>query len=681
MAASAAVVSSPLLNPLNHDNDDDSEYEEIEEEIEVEDEIEVEEEIDDEEEIEVEEEIEGEIEGEKEEEIVEAKDDIKGDEDEIGEELTPLREEEEENQVIDMDLEDPDEHIPTVVYVSNPPNDIPATQKDDVGHVKSFELSEKRELHVNGETSFTYGVLAGERTSREADPKAPLCGNGIASHAEDTPLVGDYGAASIMADASREKDNISVSAPLETNHATTEALADIRQMSPRFLRSLVPQVRFREPSSSAEFVRENKKLRIICEFHAKGWCIKGDSCRFLHIKDGLDAVVKKDEPLVRQASSSGCVLPQQSEAETLLLRKDDTLAATRLEDRVSFEHNLYLNNKYRYPSAPLANNSLIEKYSTQYNWNFSSCSASSREKAISPFRPTLDEMVSKKNDLDLPYSHSRQPLSFGSFSWNTDALGTQNLLKRRKISPAPCSESEILLQERILSDVNPDKSNQNKSSSDYWAPSSPFRPSHAIIRKMLMKENLYDPIHDSIEQQTEVKDGRLKFSHSDQGSSVKNVNVQSNSSAEEDKLLDSVHVGGITVKDINNKLSSSCDNKLKNVDEQRHKMVLRVDKNEDIDVGFKKDGQMQNELKKATKNFQSELIEFVKELVKPTWHEGLLSRDAHKMIVKKTVDKVISTMQPHQIPGTGETIKLYLSSSQPKLVKLVEAYIEKYGKI
>lgn len=73
-------------------------------------------------------------------------------------------------------------------------------------------------------------------------------------------------------------------------------------MATKFLRLHVPQIRFRDPSSSAEFDGENKKLRMVCEFHAKGWCIKGNSCRFLHIKDGLGAVVKKSEVLDREGN-------------------------------------------------------------------------------------------------------------------------------------------------------------------------------------------------------------------------------------------------------------------------------------------------------------------------------------------------------------------------------------------
>ncbi|KAL6562116.1 hsp70 nucleotide exchange factor fes1 [Orobanche gracilis] len=574
-----------------------------------------------------------------------------------------------------MDLVEDEEHIQSGPVTRGRSLSNPLTQKD-VGRVKTSESSAKDELHISE-----------ERTSRNDDPKASCYSS---EEVNDDPKDSD--AALITTDASREKDSIILSVTGETNHTVTEALADTRQMSPGLH---LPQIRFREPSSSAECDRGNKKLKIICEFHAKGWCIKGSSCRFLHIKDGLDAVDKKSEVLERQASSSACALLQQSgenpklnyETEKLLLGKYDTLGTTHLDDgRRSFDHNLYLDNY-------LAEGSFSERNST-YNRNYSSCSVTSlgnhHNTRISAFGTTLEDIVSKKNDIvgsaprsgDLPYSYCRQLLSFGSSSWKDDALGTQNFIKGgslpRNISPAPCSESERFLRNHLLFGMKPDIS-KTKLSFDNWEPSVPFHPSHAITRNLL-KENLYDPIRDSVAQ-TDVKDGRVKFSYSDQGSSVKNVNVHSNNSQgeEEEKLSDSVLVADKLKDKI---LSSSCDNKLK-FDEHRHKKAVKVDvsdKNEEIDVDFKRNGHVHNETK-ALNIFRSELVEFVKELVRPTWHEGLLSWDAHKVIVKKAVDKVLSTMQKHnQIPSTSESSKMYLSSSRAKLAKLVKAYIDKYGK-
>lgn len=83
---------------------------------------------------------------------------------------------------------------------------------------------------------------------------------------------------------------------------------------------------------------------------------------------------------------------------------------------------------------------------------------------------------------------------------------------------------------------------------------------------------------------------------------------------------------------------------------------------------------------KQMRNFRAVLVEYVKDLVQPTWGDRLLSKDAHKIIVEKAVDKVLSLRQQHQIPRMGKSIKSYLYASRAKLEKLVAGYIKKYGK-
>ncbi|KAF3440677.1 hypothetical protein FNV43_RR18961 [Rhamnella rubrinervis] len=75
---------------------------------------------------------------------------------------------------------------------------------------------------------------------------------------------------------------------------------------------------------------------------------------------------------------------------------------------------------------------------------------------------------------------------------------------------------------------------------------------------------------------------------------------------------------------------------------------------------------------KGTRAFKFALVEFVKELLKPTWKEGQISKDSYKTIVKKVVDKVTGTMQGANVPQTQEKIDHYLSLSKPKLTKLVQ---------
>ncbi|PRQ49291.1 putative transcription factor C3H family [Rosa chinensis] len=83
---------------------------------------------------------------------------------------------------------------------------------------------------------------------------------------------------------------------------------------------------------------------------------------------------------------------------------------------------------------------------------------------------------------------------------------------------------------------------------------------------------------------------------------------------------------------------------------------------------------------KGIRAFKFALAEFVKDLLKPSWKDGQVSKDAYKTIVKKVVDKVTGTIPGANIPQTQEKIDSYLSFSKPKLTKLVQAYVEKMQK-
>uniref|UniRef100_A0A3Q7J9J5 Uncharacterized protein n=1 Tax=Solanum lycopersicum TaxID=4081 RepID=A0A3Q7J9J5_SOLLC len=72
------------------------------------------------------------------------------------------------------------------------------------------------------------------------------------------------------------------------------------------------------------------------------------------------------------------------------------------------------------------------------------------------------------------------------------------------------------------------------------------------------------------------------------------------------------------------------------------------------------------------KNFHVALVEFVKELLRPTWNSGLLSKVAYKKIVKKTVNKVENTLHPNQIPNTAESTEEFFDLSLTKLSDTIE---------
>ncbi|KAF2284416.1 hypothetical protein GH714_021629 [Hevea brasiliensis] len=101
---------------------------------------------------------------------------------------------------------------------------------------------------------------------------------------------------------------------------------------------------------------------------------------------------------------------------------------------------------------------------------------------------------------------------------------------------------------------------------------------------------------------------------------------------------------------------------------------------ENIDGDGKTDEGKQSKDVKGIRAFKFALVEFVKELLKPKWKEGQMTKDAYKNVVKKVVDKVTGSMQGGTIPQTQERIQQYLSFSKPKLTKLVQAYVEKFQK-
>ncbi|KAL6504492.1 hypothetical protein OROGR_026415 [Orobanche gracilis] len=104
---------------------------------------------------------------------------------------------------------------------------------------------------------------------------------------------------------------------------------------------------------------------------------------------------------------------------------------------------------------------------------------------------------------------------------------------------------------------------------------------------------------------------------------------------------------------------------------------------EDLNACNKKvDGSTANKDEKVVgRIFKNSLIEFVKDILKPAWKEGRLSKDDHKVIVKKVVEKVTSTIQADHIPRTQDKVDQYLSFSKPKIAKLVQAYVERSRKM
>lgn len=50
----------------------------------------------------------------------------------------------------------------------------------------------------------------------------------------------------------------------------------------------------------------NKRPAIVCDFYAKGWCIRGTSCRFIHTKDSPNNSHPQPEGDAAAAAAASC---------------------------------------------------------------------------------------------------------------------------------------------------------------------------------------------------------------------------------------------------------------------------------------------------------------------------------------------------------------------------------------
>ncbi|KAG4143727.1 hypothetical protein ERO13_D06G210000v2 [Gossypium hirsutum] len=570
---------------------------------------------------------------------------------------------------------------------------------------------------------------------------------------------------------------------------------DKRKIKSRFHRSAAPQTSAGSLSPSSN--SENKRPALICDFFARGWCIKGSSCRFLHIKDGgknpgqlpqedtaaADGkrAVELDEGFRSAAERSRS--PASADALPSSVVNKTGLSSHFFSERIlplGHDENQRLHLFHEMNKFPLLQSKGKSLGTAPASQWFSAStddfgpSKDVRQNGIGQNLPvSLSDRSTFGNGFLPEYksSLSGSVISLGdiysenqshhvsthlvslplNFSLSACSLGAQKMLDndRRchtsKLSsllqgPFPFSSSkpEKFLVNDVASDPLHFSENRIKISSDDWEPSVPFRPSFFVTSGISSPRGEYDPLRDSIDVSSAVE-RPLKFSFSNQGPSLLNVadpptygNFASRRpllpERNDDKRTASCHNGvhenlvssncnpsgkdslttdandGTSAVDMQNgtlvkeEISSvashvkdiSKANKNDRDHDGRHrrggsrcKKDLEVDrvreKNEiDVEVEHKADGDYKES--KAMRRFHAALVDLIKQLLKPTWREGHLSKDAHNTIVKKAVDKVFGSIQPHQLPVTFESVKQYLSSSQPKITRLVEGYIEKYKK-
>ncbi|CAH9141678.1 unnamed protein product [Cuscuta epithymum] len=509
-------------------------------------------------------------------------------------------------------------------------------------------------------------------------------------------------------------------------------------------RSDVPHSRPRSSPPGSQSNEKNKRQAIICDFFSKGWCIKGNSCRFLHVRDnaasspkegGVDAKLKgtleglKDTtPILAKNMPSDPALScvereatlRSKSGEELPVEKSDPLSITSLKDNDK-------GMEYFEPKPYLANHSCsslsVPKDCSQTYGNISFDkglpSKNYRNAGVPTYLSHLEGIRTKEiQSLHAVPPGLQKPVEGGK---ERSVSGSVVSLQHRS-PPISCSESELISHVDVSAFTQQSSLCKPKPFIDNWERSIPFRPSFLITRRMLSGASLYDPIRDSIEQ-TKAQDKPSQSPMSGQDTSVSGTHACENA--------DPIVTGGLFPDQSSNKQSVSShsshkdtvrrklsekENELNDTAGSPHENVRTSSKgkqllkstdfrgNTETDKAHYGNHTMQkNGLKrkmevkaekakgrnnvdvlvlqesKAGKQFQAALVEFIKDLLKPTWHLGFVSRDAYKIIVKKTADKVMGALNPQQIPDTSESVKEYLSCAQPKLEKLVNGYVDKYG--
>ncbi|KAE9614572.1 hypothetical protein Lal_00012336 [Lupinus albus] len=201
--------------------------------------------------------------------------------------------------------------------------------------------------------------------------------------------------------------------------------------------------------------------------------------------------------------------------------------------------------------------------------------------------------------------------------------------------------------------------------------------------------NLYDPLFDCIE----ASSSSLKKLNRDQKQEVtgeSNISPRPKSSSmsldtEEKNKHEDVGAVASTSSQSNDEYGESADAEVGAVENEslsNHVDVANMSPGDDEINQVKSPGKRKKSSdSRSMKLFKISIANFVKEVLKPSWRQGNMSKVAFKTIVKKTVDKVSGAMKGHRVPKSQAKISQYIDSSQRKLTKLVMGYVDKYVKM
>jgi hypothetical protein len=203
------------------------------------------------------------------------------------------------------------------------------------------------------------------------------------------------------------------------------------------------------------------------------------------------------------------------------------------------------------------------------------------------------------------------------------------------------------------------------------------KPARAVGQILPGPGEQYDPLFDSIEPSSSLK--KFDFEQKQEVTGESNISLRPKSSQMSLDAKEKKHgkVGAVA------STSSLNNDEYGETGDAEVGAVENESLSNDIDDANMSPGEDEiNQIKspgkrkkskdsRSMKLFKVSIANFVKEVLKPSWRQGNMSKVAFKTIVKKTVDKVSGAMKGHRIPKSQEKITQYIDSSQRKLTKLV----------
>ncbi|XP_060968213.1 uncharacterized protein LOC115710497 isoform X1 [Cannabis sativa] len=188
----------------------------------------------------------------------------------------------------------------------------------------------------------------------------------------------------------------------------------------------------------------------------------------------------------------------------------------------------------------------------------------------------------------------------------------------------------------------------------------------------------YDPLFDSIEPSPKAKrKARRRWEPAvDIDSTEKHIGSQNPLHSKENNELEVA--AAASTSSVDDEFGETADAEVGVVEDESHSDPVDFATTGEIETEMKTSGKKKKKDSKSSKPFKIAIADFVKDVLKPSWRQGNMSKEAFKTIVKKTVDKVSGAMKGHQIPKSQAKIDHYINSSQRKLTKLVMGYVDKY---